>query len=75
MPRSIHLLHDAAALARMLAIESPCCTHIALPTNMATDGTAQAWGAFIEGNPLSGNWIADAEIPSRRIVSYSGTLA
>jgi len=76
MPRPIHLLHDAAALARMLAIEAPCCTHIAMPTNMATArGAPQAWGAFIDGNPLGGNWIADAEAPARRIVSYSGTLA
>jgi len=75
MSRPIHLLHDAAALARMLAIEAPCCTHIAMPTNMAAGGAPQAWGAFIDGNPLGGNWIADAEAPARRIVSYSGTLA
>lgn len=71
MERPVHLLHDATALARMLAIESPCCAHIA----MSTSGAPTAWGAFVDGNPLAGNWIADAELPARRIVSYSGTLA
>jgi hypothetical protein len=75
LPRTVYLVHDAAALARMLALESPCCTQIAMPTNMAAGGAPQAWGAFIDGNPLAGNWVADAEAPSRRIVSYSGTLA
>ena len=71
MPRAVHLLHDAAALARMLAIETPCCTHLA----MSTGGSPSAWGAFVDGNPLGDGWIADAELPSRRIVTYSGTLA
>ena len=75
MPRPIHLVHDAAALARMLAIEAPCCTQVAMPTNMSAGGAPQPWGAFVDGNPLAGNWVADAEAPSKRIVSYSGTLA
>ncbi|MGA1224201.1 MAG: hypothetical protein ACO31E_06505 [Phycisphaerales bacterium] len=70
MTRPVHLLHDAAALARMLAIDTPCCTHIA----MSTTGTPGAWGAFVDQNPLAGNWIVDAEIPCGRIVGYSGTL-
>jgi hypothetical protein len=78
MQRPVHLLHDAAMLARMLGIEAPCCTHIAMPTQLAaaaaSPGGATAWGAFVDGNPLSGTWIADAEAPSRRLVSYSGTL-
>ncbi len=75
MSRPVHLLHDAALLARMLGLEAPCCAQIAMPTDMAAsaDGPS-AWGAFVEGNPLSGTWIADAEAPSRRLVSYSGTL-
>ena len=75
MPRPVHLLHDAAALARMLSLETPCCAQIAMPTNLATGAAPAAWGAFIDQNPLAGNWVADAEAPSRRIVSYSGTLA
>ena len=71
MPRVIHLLHDAAALARMLALESPCCAQIA----MSTAGAPSAWGAFLDANPLGGAWIADTELPARRIVSHSGTLA
>ena len=71
MPRAIHLLHDAAALARMLALESPCCAQIA----MSTAGAPSAWGAFLDANPLGGAWIADTELPARRIVSHSGTLA
>jgi hypothetical protein len=71
VPRVIHLLHDAAALARMLALESPCCAQIA----MSTAGAPSAWGAFLDANPLGGAWIADTELPARRIVSHSGTLA
>ena len=71
MPRVIHLLHDAAALARMLALESPCCAQIA----MSTAGAPSAWGAFLDANPLGGAWMADTELPARRIVSHSGTLA
>lgn len=75
MPRPVYLVHDAAALARMLSLESPCCAQIAMPTNMSAGGAPQAWGAFVDGNPLAGNWVADSEAPSKRIVSYSGTLA
>lgn len=75
MPRPVYLVHDAAVLARMLSLESPCCAQIAMPTDMSAGGAPQAWGAFIDGNPLAGNWVADAEAPSTRIVSYSGTLA
>jgi len=71
VPRVIHLLHDAAALARMLALESPCCAQIA----MSTAGAPSAWGAFLDANPLGGAWMADTELPARRIVSHSGTLA
>jgi hypothetical protein len=71
VPRAIHLLHDAAALARMLALESPCCAQIA----MSTAGAPSAWGAFLDANPLGGAWMADTELPARRIVSHSGTLA
>lgn len=74
MPRPVHLLHDAAALARMLAIEAPCCAQIAMPTNLSA-GAAAAWGAFVDANPLSGDWMVDAELPAQRIVSYSGTMA
>lgn len=69
--RPVLLLHDAQALARMLAIELPCCSHVA----MSTQGAASAFAAFVEGNPLSEGWVIDAELPTRRIVSWSGTVA
>jgi hypothetical protein len=75
MARPVHLLHDAAGLARMLAVESPCCAQIAMPTNLSAGRPPAAWGAFVEANPLSEGWLVDAELPARRIVSYSGTLA
>ena len=76
MPRPIHLLHDAAALARMLALEAPCCAQIAMSAaGTSATGTPTAWGAFLDANPLGDAWIADTELPARRIVSYSGTLA
>lgn len=75
MTRSVHLVHDASALARMLAVESPCCAQIAMPTELPSGCAPSPWGAFVDGNPLSGQWIVDADLPGRRIVSYSGTLA
>lgn len=69
--RPVHVLHDAAVLARLLGVETPCCAQLA----MSTAGQPVAWGAFVEGNPLSGGWIVDVESPSRRTVSWSGTLA
>jgi hypothetical protein len=69
--RPFHLLHDARALARMLAVEMPCCTHVA----MSTEGAPSAFAAFVEGNPLAEGWLVDAEIPTPRIVAWSGTLA
>ncbi|MFM7051323.1 MAG: hypothetical protein ACKOYN_04210 [Planctomycetota bacterium] len=69
--RPVHLLHDAKALARMLAVDMPCCSHVA----MSTQGPAAAFAAFVEGNPLAEGWVIDAELPTRRIVSWSGTLA
>ena len=75
--RPVHLLHDAALLARMLGIEAPCCAQVAMPTQMSSAAAAppEAFAAFVDGNPLSGNWIVDVEAPSRRIVSWSGTLS
>ena len=74
--RPVYLLHDAALLARMVGVEAPCCAQVAMPTQMSANAdSAHAWGAFIEANPLSGDWIIDTEAPSRRTVSWSGTLA
>ncbi len=75
--RPVHLLHEAALLARMLGIEAPCCAQVAMPTQMssAAAGPPQAFAAFVDGNPLSGGWIVDVEAPARRIVSWSGTLS
>lgn len=69
--RPVHLLHDAAVLARMIGVEAPCCAQVA----MSTTGEATTFASFVEGNPLSGGWIVDSEAPGTRIVSWSGTLA
>lgn len=68
--RPVHLLHDARNLARMLSIETPCCTHVA----MTTAGAAQVFASFVEGNPLAEGWLVDAELPGERIVAWSGGL-
>lgn len=68
--RPVHLLHDAEALARMLAIETPCCESVAMPT----DGSGAPFAAFLDGNPLAGDWFADLELPTRRLVAWSGSL-
>jgi len=71
MTRSIHLLHDAPVLARMIGVEIPCCAQVA----MSTAGEATTFAAFVDGNPLSGGWIVDTDAPGTRLVSWSGTLA
>ncbi|MFM7260146.1 MAG: hypothetical protein ACKO3W_06030 [bacterium] len=71
MTRTVHLLHDAQTLARLIGVEIPCCAQVA----MSTTGTATTFAAFVEGNPLSGRWIVDADAPGTRLVSWSGTLA
>lgn len=55
----------------MIGVEVPCCSHVAMPTR----GEAQALAAFVEGNPLSGDWMVDIDAPSKRLVSWSGTMA
>lgn len=68
--RPVHLLHDARNLARMLSIDPPCCAQVA----MSTAGAVAPFAAFVDGNPLGESWLVDAELPSRRIVSWSGSL-
>ncbi len=55
----------------MIGVEVPCCSHVAMPTR----GEAHALAAFVEGNPLSGDWMVDIDAPSSRLVSWSGTMA
>jgi hypothetical protein len=69
--RPVYLVHDAAHLARLLGVEAPCCAQVA----MSTAGEAHPFASFVEGNPLSGQWIVDTESPGSRIVSWSGTLS
>ncbi len=71
MRRAIHLLHDSKLLARMIGVEAPCCSQVAMPT----EGAMEAFAAFVDGNPLSEGWLVDVDAPSSRIVSWSGTLA
>jgi hypothetical protein len=68
--RRVHLLHEAESLARLLAIETPSCTHVAMPT----DGSGAPFAAFADGNPLDDDWLADLAIPTTRTVAWSGTL-
>lgn len=43
---------------------------------MPTRGEARPFAAFVDGNPLAPEgWIVDVDAPSRRIVSWSGTMA
>lgn len=71
MRRSVHLLHDSKLLARMIGVEAPCCSQVAMPT----EGAMEAFASFVDGNPLSDGWLVDVDAPSSRIVSWSGTLA
>lgn len=72
--RPIHVLHDARALARLVGDSHPCCTSVALPYPLAGAGVAPI-ASFVDGNPLSSDWLLDLEVPGDRIVLWSGTLS
>ncbi|MFO0826902.1 MAG: hypothetical protein U0572_02040 [Phycisphaerales bacterium] len=63
--------HDAAALARLVGMSAPCCNGVML----AHPPRGDALASFVDGNPLSDDFLIDVELPGRRIVLWSGTLA
>lgn len=68
---NLHIEHDAAALARMSGSEKPACETILLKHGDARHVLA----ATLRTNTLDGHWLLDTDVPSSRIVTWSGTLA
>jgi hypothetical protein len=68
---NLHVLHDARTLARLAGGTAPACHALACRLG-APDQVAAAW---VEGNPLSPDWLALAELPAPRMLCWSGTLA
>lgn len=68
----IYLHHNAKALARLVGASHPCCEGLFVGYGSLA---GQPLAAFADGNPLSEEWMLDAELPGERIVVWSGTLA
>ena len=68
---NIHVLHDCRALANLTGQTQLPCDGIVTRLGQAND-IAAAW---IDGNPLSDNFIADVDQVSPRLLMYSGTLS
>jgi len=67
---TLHGLHDAATVARLVGAERPSCKSIALDT---TDPSRVLF-SFVDGNPLGPGWLVDLDLPGERIACWSGTL-
>lgn len=69
--RPIHVLHDAATLATLIGDVPSSCDGLVL----AVPPTSPPIAAVVGGNPLADDWLLDLELPSSRVVLWSGTLA
>lgn len=67
----LHVLHDAATVARLAGADAPLCERLGL----SVEDPSRVLVAFVGGNPLGPGWLVDLELPSERIGSWSGTLA
>lgn len=67
----LHVLHEARSLARLTGRTPPACDALACRLG-SPDRVAAAW---VEGNPLRGDWLAWAEVPASRLMCWSGSLA
>ena len=68
---NIHVLHDCRVLANLTGQTQLPCDGIVSRLGQAND-IAAAW---IDGNPLSENFVADVDQVSSRLLMYSGTLS
>ncbi len=68
---NIHVLHDCRVLANMTGQTPLPCDGIVSRLGQAND-IAAAW---IDGNPLDENFMADVDQVSPRLLMYSGTLS
>lgn len=70
---NIFIQHDAATLATLAGVPRPDCDALIVRQGKLDDVLAAAVG----GNPLdpAANWLLDVDLPSQRIVSWSGSLS
>ena len=68
---NLHVLHDCRVLANLTGQTQLPCDGIVTRLGQANE-IAAAW---IDGNPLSGDFIADVDQVSPRLLMYSGTLS
>jgi hypothetical protein len=67
----LYVEQDAKTMARLAGAQPPLCDGLIVRLGRPDDVLA----ASLRSNPLADNWLWDLEIPTRRIVTYSGTLA
>lgn len=68
---NLFIEHDAATLARLSGSPPPDCQTIIVKHGDASNVLASSHA----GNPLSGDWLVDLDVPGDRILCWSGTLA
>lgn len=70
MRERVYIEHDARVLATMSGAEQPACDGMIVKLGRADAVLA----CTVRGNPLSGQWLMDAQLPGERVLSWSGGL-
>ena len=71
MTMDLYVLHEARTVAGIAGVDPPACESIAL----STEDPSKVLFSFVGGNPLSGHWLVDLDLPGERVACWSGTLA
>jgi hypothetical protein len=66
----LYVEHDAATLAQLAGQAPPHCDGLIVRHRQLDDVLA----ATIRNNPLNGQWLWDVDLPSSRVLTWSGTL-
>ncbi len=67
---NLYVEHDAARLAAFTGTDQPACDALIVRLGQPDDVLA----AMVGGNPLDGTWLWDLDLPSQRVMAWSGTL-
>lgn len=68
---NLFIEHNAATIAHISGQQTPSCDSLIIKRGKADDVLA----AVIGDNPLSRSWLFDLDLPSSRVMTWSGTLA
>ena len=71
LPNPLHVLHDAAVMARLAGAAPPPCRGLACRLGRPDEVLA----AWLDANLLADDLLIDAELPGRHLIAWSGSLA